>query len=142
MKKAQMSLQVIFVLFISIIVMVILISLLVSWTSKSKFFIKKLAKTDEQGSLVREDFETTTENGYISKIAQMAEVCSEYGKIGKVDGTLCYTVRYPALACFGCHADVINLLNSKGVPFDPSFTSLNRKTIISYDYDNHWVVII
>jgi len=141
MKKAQMSLQVIFVLFISIIVLVILISLLVSWTSKSKIFIKKLAKTDEQGSLVREDFSTKDEAAYKAKIIQMAEVCYEYGKIGKVDGTLCYTVRYDTLGiCPNCQVQINNALTAKGVAFQP-LGFLTQRTIISYDYTNKRVLL-
>ena len=143
MKKAQMSIQIIFVLFVSIIVMFVIISLFVEWSTKSKYFVKKLAKTDEQGSLVREDFEVRSDADYARKVAQMAEVCYEYGIGGKVDGSLCYTVRYPTMTlCTGCAQLVTDELDAKGIPYSPATISyLTKKTIISYDYSTKTVVI-
>ena len=135
MKKSNMSLQTIFILFISIVVFALLIMMFIKWTKSSSKFVDMLAKKDEMGNLKPQEI-TSSAGSYASDIADRAVVCYNYGSKGKVDGNLCYTV-----SCDSCSAsatEIENEINNR-IP-DGKYeisASISSKAVISYEQNNN-----
>jgi len=149
MKKGDISIQIIFIIVILTVVMFVLIGMFVQWTGKSKTFVKRLAKTNDEGYLIREDIVINhiTPNScakYVSSIIQQAELCFIYGGSGQMDGELCYTVTYSnAGLCGAAITQVRNGLNSRiGAGNYTDGGAISDKTIISWDPQNSRVDIL
>jgi len=150
MRKGDISIQVIFIIIILTVVMFLLIGMFVQWAGKSKAFVKRLAKTNEDGYLVREDITISDMNSatgcpkYVNSIIQQAELCYIYGSSGQMDGDLCYTVTYRNSGlCGGAIGQVQSGLNSRiGTASYTDAGTIGDKTIISYDPTNKRVDLV
>ncbi len=147
MKKADLSLNYIFIIFISVIAVFVIVGMLTGWAFSAKNMMCKLSGDCTEEQLL--DKQTISVDGssgntrFVTEIVKHAKICYERSRKSENRGELCYTV-----TCSGCTADCtgdniapqIESSIGKDKADCSGFVGSN-KAIIEFDYSSQRVLV-
>jgi hypothetical protein len=148
-KKADMSINYIFLIFIATISVFVIIGLITKWSFDAKRFVEVLTGPgDDNSEILDMQIVNVTKCGeaddpgkYMrTEILKQAKICYTKGKEGKVKGTLCYAIMAPGTGCPVTPEEIKAKLDESEIVNRVSGTGQN-KVIIGYSYEDKRVEI-
>ena len=112
-KKADMALSYIFAIFVSTIVVLVVVSLVIKWGSKSGGFIDNLFGKDKKDNTKANEFISVKDLTCVrtkEEIVKFSKLCYEKGKLGKLDEGYCYYIS--GINSTSCQITILELLLS------------------------------
>ena len=94
-KKADMALSYIFAIFVSTIVVLVVVSLVIKWGSKSGGFVDNLFGKGKEDSAKANEFINVKDLNCTrtkEEIVKFSKLCYEKGKLGKLNEGYCYLI--------------------------------------------------
>ena len=132
MKKGDIAIEYIFVIFVSVIAVFVIIALMLKTVPSTQKFLCKLSGTCETpippGDIPI--INTTDCTDFQHEIIKAARLCFENGKLGRIKQGICYVIMGP---CNIEQQTIKQALVAERLNFTISY-DMNSKAIISYDY--------
>ncbi len=103
MKKADLSLNYIFIIFISVIAVFVIVGMLTNWVFSAKVLMCKLDKTCEEPGMLSTSRtilipgSVTDNRNFVNEIIKDAKICYERSRRSENRGELCYAIKCAAL---------------------------------------------
>ncbi len=138
--KAELSIEIIFLLFVGAIVALVIVGLVTSWSfDVDRYFKNWLGTSEGPEVLDNQRINLTSCSNIDQEIIKHAKLCYTKAKQGKVSGEACYGILMP-----GCTLDVPAIdaeLTDRDINHSISVQSPADKVFIFYDYENEKVSI-
>jgi hypothetical protein len=143
-KKADLSLNYIFLIFVSVIAVFVIVGMLTSWTFNVNNILNRITEPDDS-NIIDTKIITITDNSnkFINNIISHSKMCNERAKNGQVKGELCYAiVCYPDTCTASCN-DVKTKIEdfNDEIKVDCDDFQNNNKAIIGFDYSSQKLLI-
>ncbi|MBU0757463.1 MAG: hypothetical protein KKF44_05330 [Nanoarchaeota archaeon] len=147
-KNANLPLNYIFIIFVSLIAVFVIVGMLSKWSlSSNKFMCKLTGDCNEELVLDKETIivQGADSTRFFNEIVKQAKICFERSQKSENRGSLCYTVKCEGCT-LECTPDMIDNIGYKDkAKLEPKadcteFTN-SDKAIIEFDYSNFQVII-
>jgi hypothetical protein len=144
MKRAEMSIQLIFLIFIATIAAFVIVGMITKSSISASSMMDKLFGEDDEPIIDVQLINLTKCDNVDNEITKHAKLCYTKGQQGLVKGELCYGIIMPTSSPSGCSIQfntISTKLEQNKINYSISATSPAKKILVSFDYDKTWVKI-
>ena len=144
-RKADMTIQYTFLIFLATITVFVVIGLITKWSFNASTLMCKLSGecADNKPVLDIQKINATSCDDFLSEIVKGARLCNENGKQGSLQGSepICYVVMGPCTTI--TKQDISNRLTAPDINLTNTQITFDRsnKAVISYNYHDKIVKI-
>ncbi|MBN1502441.1 hypothetical protein JW930_02775 [Candidatus Woesearchaeota archaeon] len=140
MKKAELTLQYIFLIFVAVIAVFVIVGLITRMALNSeKFMCALTGKCDPDNGFSAESLEASDEDGFMNAIIKNAKICYERGSKGEVETRQtiahCYAVKCIANGCTASCPDVQGEIEASIGSSNVDCTEFQNSNIAIIDFD-------
>lgn len=145
-KKGDLSLNYIFLIFVSLIVVFVIIGLITKWSFNANKYIKNIFREDgKDNTLDRQVINVSDCGDLVDEVVKHAKICYTRARQGEVEGSglsLCYGIANPG--CTVTKGNISDVLSAEGIDFEVEGNpndALGTNVLVSYDYRRRIAVV-